>query len=153
MNRKWIILAASLTVGLGLSATAFSRSADDETELGKIMEKVQKHKATLTKAVRNVAAYKKSQEDVKKSAEEWAKLAKESKPHNEAVKAAKNVPEPQKKWDELMDAWAKESLKLAEIAGKADSEQKDAKDQLNTVNKTCTECHQAFRVDSADGGF
>lgn len=155
MKRKWIVLAASLTVGLGLglSATAFSRSTDDETELGKIMEKVQKNKATITKGVRNAASYKNAREEVKKSAEDWTKLAKESKAHNEVVKNAKNVADPQKKWEELIDAWAKEAAKLAEIAGKADSTQKDAKDQLNTVNKTCTECHQVFRIDAEEGGF
>ncbi|OJW15618.1 MAG: hypothetical protein BGO49_15315 [Planctomycetales bacterium 71-10] len=155
MMRKWITLAASLTIGLGLglSATAFSGSADEESELGKIMEKVQKNKAVLTKGTRNVAAYKKAQKEIKEAADEWAKLAKETKTHNDPVKAAKNVAEPQKKWDELCDAWEKEAKKLAEIADKADSTQKDAKDQLNTVNKSCTECHQVFRVDAEDEKF
>ena len=153
MKRKWMALAASLTIGLGLGATAFSGSTDDESPLGQLMEKVQKQKATNTKGVRNVASYKKSQAEVKDAAKEWVKLAKESKPHNDAVKAAKNVAEPQKKWDELMDLWGKEAEKLAEIAGKADSTQKDAKDQLNTINKTCTECHQTFRVDADDDKF
>ncbi|MDG3005167.1 cytochrome c [Paludisphaera mucosa] len=154
MKRNWFVLAACLALGLGLGVTAVSRSADDdETPLGKIMEKVQKHKATITKGVRNVASYKKSQEDIEKSAKEWSKLAKESKPLNDAVKAAKNQPEPQKKWDELMDLWGKESDKLAELAAKADSTQKDAKDQLNTINKTCTECHQVFRVDAEADKF
>ena len=155
MTRKWITLAASLSLalGLGLSATAFSGAADEESELGKIMEKVQKQKAALTKGTRNVAAYKKAQKEVKEAAEEYAKLAKETKPHDEAVKAAKNVDEPRKKWDELCDAWEKEAKKLAEIADKADSTQKDAKDQVTAINKTCTECHQVFRVDADDDKF
>ncbi|AMV37624.1 cytochrome c [Planctomyces sp. SH-PL62] len=152
MKRKWIALAASLTFGLGLCATAFSGSSDEESALGQIMEKVQKQKAVITKGVRNVASYKKSQSDVEKAAKEWVKLAKESKPHNEAAKAAKGQDDPVKKWDELIDVWVKESEKLAEIAAKADSTQKDAKDQLNTINKNCTECHQVFRID-ADENF
>lgn len=152
MTRKWITLAFSLSLalGLGLSATAFTGSADETTELGEIMEKVQKQKAVLTKGVRNVAAYKKSREQVKEAAEEWAKLAKEAKPHNEPAKQAKDVTDAEKKWDDLCDAWEKEAKKLAEIADKADSDQKEAKDQFNTINKTCTECHTVFRIEADD---
>ncbi len=152
MQRKWIALAATLAFGLGLGATAFSGPADDESPLGQLMEKVQKNKATITKGVRNAASYKKSQKEVEEAAKDWVKLAKESKPLNDAAKAAKGQDDPVKKWDELMDLWAKESEKLADIAAKADSTQKDAKDQLNTINKTCTECHQVFRSD-ADESF
>ncbi|WP_165250615.1 cytochrome c [Paludisphaera soli] len=151
MQRKWIALAATLAFGLGLGATAFSEPADDDASpLGQIMEKVQKNKAIITKGTRNVASYKKSQKEVEDAAKDWAKLAKESKPLNDAAKAAKGQADPVKKWDELMDLWAKESEKLAEIAAKADSTQKDAKDQLNTINKTCTECHQVFRIDAEE---
>ena len=151
MHRKCFVLAASLVLGLcaGAGATIFSGS-DEESELGQIMEKVQKNKATITKGVRNVASYTKSREDVEKAAKEWAKLAKDTRPHNEVVKSAKGQADPQKKWDELIDQWVKDSEKLAEITGQADSSQKDAKDQLNTINKTCTECHQVFRIDSDD---
>ncbi len=147
MNRKWFGLAASLALGLGVGMTAFSY-ADDETPLGAIMEKVQKQKTIVTKGTRNVAAYKKSQADIEKAAQEWVKLIKEAKPLNDAVKSAKGVEDAQKKWDDMMDLWSKESEKLAEIAAKSDSTQKDAKDQLNTINKTCTECHQVFRIEA-----
>jgi cytochrome c556 len=151
MHRKWFGLAVglALALGLGLGMTALTFAADDdETELGKIMEKVQKQKTTITKGVRNVASYKKSQADVEKAAKEWVKLAKEAKPHNDAVKAAKGVDDAQKKWDDLMDLWGKESQKLADMVAKAETTQKDAKDQLNTINKSCTECHQTFRIDA-----
>jgi len=153
MKRKWITLAVSLSLalGLGLSAAAFTGPADDkETELGKIMEKVQKNKGVLTKGVRIVAAYKKQREDVKAAAEEWVKLSADTKPHKEAAKAAKDVPDAEKKWDELCEAWGNEAKKLAEIASKADSDQKDAKAQLSTTNKTCTDCHTVFRIDADD---
>jgi len=148
MHRKWFGLAVGLALGLGMGMTALT-FADDEKEspLGQIMEKVQKNKSTITKGVRNVAAYKKSQADVEKAAKEWVKLAKEAKPHNEVVKSAKGQADPQKKWDELMDVWGKESQKLADLVAKSETTQKDAKDQLNTINKTCTECHQVFRIE------
>ncbi|APW62857.1 cytochrome c [Paludisphaera borealis] len=149
MNRKWFGLAVGLALGLGMGMTALTFAADEkETELGKLMEKVQKNKTTITKGTRNVAAYKKSQAEIEKAAKDWVKQAKEAKPHNEVVKSAKGEADPQKKWDELMDLWGKESQKLADLVAKSESTQKDAKDQLNTINKTCTECHQVFRVDA-----
>jgi cytochrome c556 len=150
MQRKWFGLAVglALALGLGLGMTALTFAADDEeTELGKIMEKVQKQKTTITKGVRNVASYKKSQSDIEKAAKEWVKLAKEAKPHNDAAKSSKEA-DAQKKWDDLMDLWGKESQKLADMVAKAETTQKDAKDQLSTINKTCTECHQVFRIDA-----
>ncbi len=148
MQRKWFGLAAGLAaLGLGLGVTALTFADDEkETPLGLIMEKVQKNKSTITKGVRNVAAYKKSQADVEKAAKEWVKQAKEAKPLNDVVKASKE-PDAQKKWDSLMGVWEKEAQKLADMAAKSDSSQKDVKDQLNTINKNCTECHTVFRIE------
>ena len=148
MHRKWFGLAVGLALGLGMGMTALTFADDEkETPLGLIMEKVQKNKSTITKGVRNVAAYKKSQEKVEKAAKEWVKLAKEAKPLNDVVKSAKGEADPQKKWDDLMDLWGKESQKLADLVAKSETTQKEAKDQLNTINKTCTECHQVFRIE------
>ena len=66
MNRKWIGFAvvATLVAASGL-ASRFSFAQDtekhkeQETPLGRIMEKVQKHNIAITKATRNVAAFKK----------------------------------------------------------------------------------------------
>jgi len=149
MHRKWFGLAVGLALGLGMGMTALTFADDEkETPLGQIMEKVQKDKTTITKGVRNVAAYKKSQADIEKAAKNWVKLAKEAKPLNDVVKTAKGETDAQKKWDDLMDLWGKESQKLADLVAKSETTQKDAKDQLNTINKTCTECHQVFRVEA-----
>lgn len=153
MNAKWFGLAATLALGLGVGLTSFSLSyaaQDGETPLGAVMEKVQKQKTVITKGTRNKAMYAKSREDVETAAKEWVKLAKEAKPMNDVVKTSQGVDNAQAKWDEMMDFWEKESEKLVEIAGKADSEQKAAKDQLNTINKNCTACHQVFRIEEDD---
>jgi len=152
MHRKWFGLAATLALALGVGLTAFSFSyADDaETPLAAVMEKVQKQKTIITKGTRNKAMYAKSREDVEKAAKEWVKLSKEAKPLNDVVKTAQGVDNAQAQWDHLMDVWEKEAGKLADIAGKADSEQKAAKDQLNTINKNCTACHQVFRIEEDD---
>ncbi len=104
MNRKWIGFAAvaALVAASGL-ASGLSRAQDQkkhdepETPLGKIMEKVQKHNIAITKATRNVAAFKKNQKEVEKSAAALAKLAKEGKPLKEAyLKNAKEETDPKK---------------------------------------------------------
>jgi cytochrome c556 len=147
MQRKWFGIAVGMALGLGLGMTALTFADDEkETPLGLIMEKVQKNKTTITKGVRNVAAYKKSQADVEKAAKDWVKLSKEAKPLNDVVKTSKEA-DAQKKWDHLMELWGKQAQELADLVAKSTTTQKEAKDQLNTVNKTCTECHQAFRIE------
>jgi len=159
MNRKWIGFAvvATLVAASGLAsrlsvAQDQEKHKENDTPLGRIMEKVQKHNIAITKATRNVAAFKKNQKEVEKSAAELAKLAKESKPLKEAyLKNAKEETDPKKrqeKWDEIMDAFAKTSNDLAVAAAKDGATQKQAKDLFQSVKKTCSECHTVFRVES-----
>jgi cytochrome c556 len=156
MNRKWIGFAASaaLVAALGI-CSGFSLAQDQEkkekdTPLGRIMEKVQKHNIAITKATRNAAQFKKGQKDVEKSASELVKLAKESKPLKEAyLKNAKSETDPQKKWDEIMDAFVKTSNDLAVTAAKDGVSQKQAKDLFQSVKKTCSDCHTVFRVEDS----
>jgi cytochrome c556 len=112
------------------------------------MEKVQKNNIAITKATRNAAAYRKGQKDVEKASSELAKLAKESKPFKDVyLKNAKNETAPGKKWDEIMDAFAKTSHELATAAAKDATSQKEAKDLFQSVKKTCSDCHTVFRVE------
>ena len=156
MNRKWIgfTAPAALVVafGMGLGGGGLSRAQEEkhkekETELGKLMEKVQKANIAITKATRNAASFKKGQKDVEKSALEMVKLSKEAKKHKDAVKNAKNEASPEKKWDEIMDAWTKTSQALAAAVAKEATTQKDAKDLFQSVKKTCSDCHTVFRVE------
>jgi cytochrome c556 len=159
MNHKWIgitasaALVAALGISSGLSFAQDSEKKEKETPLGRIMEKVQKHNLAITKATRNVAAYKKSQKEVEKMAAQWVKLAKESKPLAEPyLKNAKDETDPKKrqeKWDEIMDAFAKSSNDLAVAVAKDGTTQKEAKDLFNAVKKTCAECHNVFRVEDS----
>jgi len=155
MNHKWIgfAAAAALVAASGL-ASGLSRAQDQEkhketdTPLGKIMEKVQKDNIAITKGTRNAAAFKKSQKDVEKSAVELVKLAKDSKQYKEAyLKNAKEESNPQQKWDEIMDEFAKTSKDLATVAAKDGATQKEAKDLFQSVKKTCSDCHTVFRVE------
>jgi cytochrome c556 len=157
MNRKWIGFAvvATLVAASGL-ASGLSRAQDQEkhqdkekeTPLGRIMEKVQKLNISINRATGNAARFKKGQKDVEKDAGELVKLAKGGKPLKEAyLKHAKNESDPQKKWDDIMDAFAKTSKDLEDAAAKDGADQKKVKALFQTVKKTCADCHTVFRVE------
>ena len=123
MNRKWLVfpLSAGILIVLGIAAGPGLYGADDEeTPLGKIMEKVNKHNSTINKGMRNKVNFAKSRKDVEKSAKELVKLGKEAKPIKDAVKKAKDLADPQKKWDDYMDDFIKTSEKLGDVTGKAE---------------------------------
>jgi cytochrome c556 len=155
MNRKWIgLVVASALVAASAFTSRLSIAQDQqkhdepETPLGKIMEKVQKHNIALTKATRNVAAFKKNQKEVEKFSSELAKLAKDSKQYKEAyLKNAKDESDPKKKWDEIMDDFYKTSKALATASAKAGATQKEVKDLFQSVKKSCSDCHTVFRVE------
>jgi cytochrome c556 len=151
MLRKWLIfaLSAGILVTLGI-AVGFTHADDKEkeTELGKIMEKVNKHNSALTKGLRNKVMFAKLQKDVEKSAKELAKLAKAAKPIKDAVKTAKDLPDAGKKWDDWSDAFIKTAEDLSLLAGKPKSDFQQTKAAFTAVKKSCSDCHQDFRVDA-----
>ena len=138
-----------VTLGIGVGFT----NADDkekETELGKIMEKVNKHNSALTKGLRTKVLYAKKQKDVETSAKELVKLAKAAKPIKDAVKTAKDLPDAGKKWDDWSDAFIKTAEALSQLAAKPNSDFKKTKDAFTAVKKSCADCHQDFRVDAVE---
>lgn len=154
MLRKWLVFPASAAtlVALGvIVGPAFSRAADDESPLGKIMESVNKADAMIRKNTRTPVAFKKGQQEVEKSAKAIAKLAKEAKVIKDAVKKAKEVADPAKKWDEYIDELVKTSEHLEKVAAKPNAAYPDAKNAYNAVKKACADCHKDFRVD--EGSF
>ena len=150
MIRKCLafVLSAGVLLGIGvLIGPGFSKAADDESPLGKIMEKVNKHNSVIQKGVRNKVAFTKAQKDVEKSAKELVKLAKEAKSEKDVAKKAKDVANPEKKWDEYIDELVKTSEELGKVAGKSDATFQDAKDAFAKVKNVCNDCHKDFRVD------
>jgi cytochrome c556 len=152
LNRKWLVfpMSAGALLMLGIVAGPGLYGADDDSPLGQIMEKVNKHNSTITKGTRNKVSYTKSRKDVEKSAKELVKLAKEAKVITDAVKKAK-IADPQKKWDEYMDDLIKSSETLGIVAGKATSTEAQAKSAFSSVKKACADCHKDFRVE--EGSF
>ena len=154
MLRKWLVFAASaavlVTLGV-LAAPRFTRAADDESPLGKIMEKVNKADAAIRKHTRNEVFYRKGYKDVEKNAKELVKLAKEAKVIKDAIKKAKDVANPAKKWDEYIDELVKTSEKLEKVSAKPAPVYLDAKKAYDGIKKACADCHKDFRVE--EGSF
>jgi cytochrome c556 len=144
MNRKWIALGATLTAAL-LVAGGFSVAAHEDSPLHGVMEKVQASNAVVLKGVRNAAAYKKSQADVVKAADALVKLAKESATLGEGPSKAQNKDVAE--WKKLNDAWLTESEKFAKLVASPATDQAAAKAAYREVSKSCTTCHNVFRVD------
>jgi len=154
MNRKWLAfpLSAGTLIVLGIVAgPGLLKANDDESPLGKIMEKVNKNNSTITKGTRNPVNFAKYQKDVEKSAKDLVKLAKLAKPIKDAIKKAKDVADPQKKWDEYMDELIKTSEHLGQVSAKPNAAQKDAKKAFEAVKRACADCHKDFRVE--EGSF
>ena len=153
MNRKWLAfpLSAGILIVLGITAgPGLLKADDDESPLGKIMEKVNKHNSTITKGTRTKVAYAKDQKKVEESAKALAKLGKDAKPMKDAIAKAK-IADPQKKWDDYMDEFIKVSEKLGDVTAKSAAKYEDAKSAFTAVKKACADCHADFRKD--EGGF
>jgi cytochrome c556 len=143
MIRKWVALGVTMTAAL-LTVAGLS-FADEDSPLHKTMEKVQASNAVVLKGVRNAAAYKKSQADVVKAADELVKLAKESEALGEGP--CKDQNKPLSEWKQLNDHWLAETEKFHKLVSDANTAQPAAKDAYKAVSKTCTNCHDVFRVE------
>ena len=146
MLRKWMVFALSAGVMLAVAGATFSAD-DEESELEKVMEKVNKNSNAIKQGTRNLVNFQKKQKDVAKASKELVKLAKQSKPLKDALGKAKNEANPQQKWNELMDIFISQSEKLSDLAGKSEPSYDDTKKAFSAVSKTCAECHRVFRVD------
>ncbi len=144
MNRKWIVLGATM-VSVAVLSTGLSVAQDKkDSPLAKLMEKVQKSNATILKNIRTSIAYKKAQKDVVEQAEELTKLGKEARVFKEPAQEQKKS---QEEWTTLMDAFIKSSEEFATEVGKSGTDQVKAKAAYKNVSKQCTACHEVFRVD------
>ncbi len=146
MNRKGIALTTTFGLAL-LVAGGLTLAQEEGSPLHQVMEKVQKNNSAVLRGVRNTASYKKSQEDVAEAAVALVKLAKEARPLGKEVSEAQK--KEVKEWETLTDAWILESEKFSKLVTDK-AEQPAVKDAYKAVSKTCTNCHEVFRVDEAD---
>ena len=78
MNRKWLAfpLSAGILIVSGITAgPGLLRADDDESPLGKIMEKVNKHNSTITKGTRNKVNFAKSGRTSRRAPKSWPSSA------------------------------------------------------------------------------
>jgi cytochrome c556 len=153
MLRKWLVFTSSTCVLIALGIVVgptLSRANDDESPLGKVMEKVNKQYNNIKKGTRNPTFFKKNQKDVETSAKALVKLAKEAKDlSQDAVKKAKAVADPDKKWSEYIGEFIKTAEAMEKVAAKPSAKFEDAKSASSAINKVCTDCHKDFRVDDS----
>lgn len=153
MNRKWAMLGATMVVAvLTVSGLSLAQDEGKEAELHGIMEKVQKNNASVIRGVRNEVFYRRYKEEVSKAAKELVELGKKAKPLTETIKDIDldGGGDPIAKWNETMDAYIKEATTFAELAAKEDTTADQAKDAYKAVSRTCTNCHEVFRIEDAD---
>src|SRR5262249_17503416 len=74
MNRKWSVLAVVTLASSALLVGGLALADDDESPLGKLMNKIQAKENAIKKAVRTPVAWAKAQKDVVAAAEDLAKL-------------------------------------------------------------------------------
>lgn len=148
MIRQWTIVALSVGLLCALGLTAASRADDEKkSELGQLMEKIQKENAAVLKGTRNVANYRKMHDDVQKNAKELVALLKKAKPMKDALKNGKDEKDPQQKWNELSDDIVKELESFEKTLADPATKAPEAKAAYKKVSKQCTACHKIFRVD------
>lgn len=146
MLRKWLALAASVSLVALLSAGLSAASVpDDEDNLHVLMEKVSAANNKINRFIRTPVSFKKSQEDIVTEAKLLLELGKKSKENEEAIEKAKDIENPKEKWVTLMDDMIKHTEDLVEKAEGGD--QAEAKNAHTEVKKSCAECHKVFRVE------
>jgi cytochrome c556 len=143
MFRKWTISLAVMSA-VSVALAGISMADDEDSPLHKLMEKVNTTGNAIKKATRTVVAYKKSQAELPKLADEMIKLATEAKKFKEPSEKQKKQ---YSEWEKLCDDWIKETEKFKELVAKPTTKQEAAKKAYNSVNTTCTDCHKVFRVE------
>jgi cytochrome c556 len=148
------MILAGVMVSVSVLTLGVSMADDEDSPLHKLMEEVNQHKLAVYKAVRTDVAYKKSQKDVVTHAEALVGLVTQTREKEEirqaikgVCKKAKDVPNAETKWTELMDEFAKSTADLAKAAAKASTKKDEAKKAYDVMAKKCTACHEVFRIE------
>ena len=143
MSRKWTILASVVTA-VTLMATGLSLAQDEDSPLHKLMEQVNTKNNAIKKATRTAVAYKKSQKDLAKYAEELIDLGKQARA---ITSAAEKEKKPVAEWQKLCDDFLAKTEEYKGIVSNASTTQDVAKKSYNPVALSCTNCHNVFRIE------
>ncbi|WP_169976914.1 cytochrome c [Tautonia rosea] len=144
--RKWLALAASVSLVAALSAGLSAATVLEEEEtLHEMMEKVSAANNKINRYLRTPVSFKKSQEDALTEAKLLLELGKKSRDNEEALDKAKDVENPKEAWVKLMDEMNTHLETLIEKVEAGD--QTESKNAHTEVKKSCAECHKVFRVE------
>jgi cytochrome c556 len=146
MLRKWLALAASVSLVAALSAGLSAATVlEDEENLAAIMEKVSAANNKINRYLRTPVSFKKSQEDALTEAKLLLELGKKARENEEAIETAKDVENPKEAWVKLMDDM---NTHLGTLIEKVEAgDQAESKTAHTEVKKSCAECHKVFRVE------
>ncbi len=148
MSRKWAVFAVTAGLVAGLGALR-SRAADDGKEkspLAKIMVKVEAETKAIGDVTASAAKFKKTgAERIGPAAEKLVEYGKETRKFTEPAEAQK---QPIAKWNAMTDEYIAASEKMSKAAKKG--ELRDLRKAMTDLNKTCTNCHGAFRPKTGD---
>ncbi len=149
IDRKWAALGGTLAAAVLTAGLAAVAQDEDDSPLLQVMKRVQTENAKIVKGIRNAVSYTKGKTEVAKSSAELVKLLRDARPlgkgavegpHNEQKKTMDD-------WNKLMDDCIKETTDFSALAAKADTTQQTAKKEFAKVTKSCTACHEVFRVE------
>ncbi len=141
--RQWKTFAAVL-VTAAATVTGLCLADDDDSPMEKIMSKVGGKQNAIVKAMRTPVAFTKSKADIPALCDELIKLGKEAR---ELKESAEKEKKPYEDWTKLMDDYIKKTEEFKEFVSKADAKQDTSKEAYKSVQKTCTACHQVFKID------
>ena len=145
MLRKWLALAASVSLVAALSAGLSAATVVEDETLHEMMEKVSAANNKINRYLRTPVSFKKDQANAVTEAKLLLELGKKSRGNEEAIENAKDIENPKEKWVALMDDMIKHTEELIKTAEAGD--QAKAKDSHTEVKKSCAECHKVFRVE------
>ncbi|MFM1801236.1 MAG: hypothetical protein RJA81_588 [Planctomycetota bacterium] len=148
MSIRNLRVLSTTFVALSIAAGSIVTADEGHGKLHEAMEKVNKVNNAINKAVRTAVAYKKDPKAVLENSNEMLKLAKETASAEvtaeaKKIKGVKGDAEAQ--WKTLAADFLKASEELAKVAEKEDHAA--TKNAHQVVKKSCSGCHEVFRID------
>jgi cytochrome c556 len=147
MLRKWTTLA--LMTAVALTSAGLSLAAqDEESPTAKSMEMINKKNLALKKLVRTKLAFSKAKAaDFNTETDVILAEAKKVRAHKEPAEKQKKT---YAEWTKLMDDFIKKTEDFKGVAAKTGATFDVASKSYKTMQASCSNCHNVFRVEDVD---
>jgi hypothetical protein len=140
--RRMPALAGLATVLLAAGLAPWARGGDD-SPIQKIMEQVHTRNRAIGKGLRNPSALEAAGR--KGLAADAASLARLGKEARKLTGPARGRKKSQQEWTRTVDDFLRASEELARVIADPGSSQPRATQSYQKLQKTCIDCHSAFR--------